>query len=311
MGSIEADARGAGLPLPRDSRRTVSGLTRRRRRVGTLIVLPAFAVVVGVLWVPVCQAVYYGFTDWNGVTAHWIGLANYRSFVDSPAFRQVIFNNLLLLTALPALVLGPLVIAFVLSRAGRAKSFFRVALFMPVPLSWAVVGAAGIYVFARGGPVNSILRTAGLGALATDWLGHDASARTALLLLIVWALFGTNLIIYQSAVSSFDETLVDAAKVDGAGPVRTFVHIVVPVLSPFVRFVTIYTVTLLYAYLFTMIFVFSAGGPGFSTTTLEFFTYYQGFNAGQYAAAAASGSLLFMVVFLVNLPQLGRFLQSR
>ncbi len=296
--------------LRREARRAVSPLSRRRRTIGTIIGLPALALVVGVLWYPVGQEIYYAFTDWNGVTAHWTGLANYQSIVGSPQFRQVLMNNVLLLTSLPVLVLGPLAMALALSRIGRGRGLLRTLLFVPVPLSSTVVGIAGTYVFAQRGPFNALLRGTGLGALATDWVSQDASAKVALILVIVWALFGLNFLIYQSAISAFDETLYDAARVDGAGPVRTFFSVVLPVLSPFVRFVAIYSATLLYAAMFAIIYVFTGGGPGFSTTTLEFFTYYQGFHAGEFALAAASGTFLFLVIFLINVPQLRRFVRS-
>lgn len=286
-------------------RRHAGPLTRRRRRVGRFVILPATAVAVLVLWVPIGQAFYYGFTDWNGSTAAWIGLSNYRSFIDSPSFWQVILNNGLLLSVLPIVVLSPLAMAMLVQRSGRLAGVFRTVLFLPVALSWVVIGTMAADIFSTTGPVDLALRSLGLGAL--DWLQGGSTAMAVLLILIAWAMFGTNLVIYLGGLSSFDETLYDAARVDGANPVELFFRVVLPLLSPFVRFVTVLSVTAMYGSLFAVIYVLTGGGPGYATTTLEFFVYTLGFNSGEFGAAAAAGVLLFFVIFLVNLPQLGRF----
>jgi ABC-type sugar transport system permease subunit len=283
-------------------------LTRKRRRVGRFVILPATALALAVLWVPIGQAFYYGFTDWNGSTAGWIGLANYRSFVDSPSFWQVLLNNVLLLTVLPIVVISPLALAMLVQRSGRLAGVFRTLLFLPVALSWVVIGTIAADIFATNGPVNVTLRSLGVGA--PDWLQGGSTAMAVLLILIAWAMFGTNLIIYLGGLSSFDETLYDAARVDGATPLQLFFRIVMPLLSPFVRFVTVLSVTAMYGTLFAVIYVLTGGGPGFATTTLEFFVYTLGFNSGEFGAAAAAGVLLFIVIFLVNSPQLSRFLRA-
>lgn len=292
-------------------RRRRSPLRRARRRTGWLVVLPALALTAAVLWTPIGQAVYRGFTRWDGATSEWIGLGNYKSFINSPDFKTVVLNNIVILFAIPILVIMPLAMGFLVGRVPqRFRNVVRLLFFLPVPLSWAVVGIVGAQLFADNGPINSALESVGLGFIATDWLGSGSSAMTALIVLVIWALFGLNFVVYQGALSSFDDTLVEAARVDGARPFRIFWEIVVPVLLPFVRFITVYSITLIYATLFGLIYVFSQGGPAHGTTTLEFYVYTVGFTAGQFGAAAAAGVLLLIVILLVNLPQLKGFLRG-
>ena len=273
------------------------------------MVAPATLLVAALLWYPIGQAVYYSFTSWNGFSALWIGLGNYRSFANSPAFGNVLLHNFLLLASVPFVVLLPLIVALMVNAAGRAAAAFRSMLFVPAVLSWVVTGTVGIQLFATNGPIDSALRGVGLGAIALDWRSGASSSFVALSLLVIWALFGINFIIFLSGLSTFDDSLYGAARVDGAGEVQILIRIVLPLMGPFVRFVTILSVTTMYTALFALIYVFTGGGPGYSTTTLEFYVYQLGFSSDEYGTAAAAGLVLLLLVFLVNLPQLRQFLR--
>jgi multiple sugar transport system permease protein len=289
-------------------RPTSSPLVRQRRRLGWIMVTPAMLLVGALLWFPIGQAVYYGFTSWDGFSAQWIGLENYRSFASDPAFRDVVLHNALLLASLPFVVLLPLIVALLVNAIGRAAPVFRTLLFVPAVLSWVVTGTVGIQLFATNGPIDGALRAVGLSWAAVNWRNGDASAFVALSLLVIWALFGINFIIFLSGLSTFDESLYGAGRVDGANALQIVTRIVVPMLRPFVRFVTILSLTTMYTALFALIYVFTGGGPGYSTTTLEFYVYQLGFSSDEYGSAAAAGVLLLVLVFVVNLSQLRRFL---
>src|SRR5258706_13719828 len=124
-----------------------SRLARRRRRAGILLSLPAVALVIALLGVPVGQAVYYSMTQWNGLVTTWIGPRTYVSLVKDPIFWRVLENNGLLLLAVPFAIGIPLAIAALLHEHVRGWRFFRSAYFLPTAISWVVIGMFALPFF--------------------------------------------------------------------------------------------------------------------------------------------------------------------
>lgn len=287
------------------------GANRRDIRVGWLAIVPAALLTFVVVWLPIAQAGYYSFTSWNGGSASWIGIDNYVRLFNNELFQRALINNAMLLLAVPFTVLVPFLFALLVIRTPRFTAFFRTALFLPAALSWVVTGLVGRYVFAADGQFNQLMGALGLGGLAVDWLARPQSAMFAMLLLIAWALSGLNFLIYLGGLGSIDESIYDAAKVDGAGPLRTAFQIVLPVMSSYVRFIAISTVTTMFGSLFALVYAFSGGGPNYGTTPLEYLVYAQGFSNGDFAGAASAGVVLMVIIVLVNLPQLRGFIAER
>jgi multiple sugar transport system permease protein len=125
----------------------------------------------------------------------------------------------------------------------------------------------------------------------------------------VWSMFGTNLIIFLAGMATIDEEIYDAARVDGAGSLAVIFKITLPLLKRFVQFTFVVSLVTAFSALFSLIFVMTGGGPGFGTTTLEFYVYEQAFSAGDFAVGATAGVILFVAVFAVSMLQL-RLLRS-
>ena len=117
-------------------------------------------------------------------------------------------------------------------------------------------------------------------------------------------MIGTNTIIFLTGMATLDPALVEAARVDGAEQWRIFIHITLPLLKRFVQFAFVITVISCFSALFSLIFVMTGGGPGYGTTTLEFFVYQSGFSLGQFGTAALYGIILFVIMTTVGLVQL-------
>jgi multiple sugar transport system permease protein len=123
-------------------------------------------------------------------------------------------------------------------------------------------------------------------------------------------MFGTNLIVFLAGMATIDPTLYDAARVDGASSFAVLTKITVPLLRRFVQFSFIVTLVTAFTALFSLIFVMTGGGPGFGTTTLEFYIYQEAFSTGDFGTAATAGAILFVVVAVVSTLQL-RLLRGR
>ena len=281
-----------------------------RQRAGIAFALPVIVLEVLFLAVPLAQAIYYSFTRWDGLTSSWIGTANYVRLFGDPTFWRVVENNLLLLAAVPFAILIPLLVAYLLNEHVPGWRFFRSAYFLPTAISWVVIGMVALRVFASEGVLNHTLAALGLGFVHTDMLAGELSAMGAVAITFIWSVFGTNTIIFITGMATLDREVYEAARVDGAGGLTTFVRITIPMLMRFIQFAFILTLITAFTALFSLIFVMTGGGPGYGTTTLEFYVYQQGFKVGVFGYAAAIGIVLFVIVFAISLAQL-RIFRSR
>jgi ABC-type sugar transport system permease subunit len=279
-------------------------LARRRRRAGIMLSLPAVIVVAGLLAIPIGQAVYYSFTTWNGITATWIGPSAYVNALTDPIFWRVIENNALLLLSIPFAIGIPLGIAALLHEHVRGWRFFRSVYFLPTAISWVVIGMVAVQFFALSGLMNKMLAAVGLGTLQTDMLAGQYTALAAVAITFIWSMLGTNIIIFLTGMATLDPTLVEAARVDGLSRWQIFSRVTVPLLKRFIQFSFVITVISAFSALFSLIFVMTNGGPGFGTTTLEFFVYQTAFSQGQFGTGALYGMILFVIMIIVGLVQL-------
>ena len=256
---------------------------------------------------PLVQAGYFSFTRWDGITATWIGLANYERLFGDPTFWRVIENNLILLGAVPVAIVIPLLVAYLLNEHVPGWRFFRSAYFLPTAISWVVIGMVALRFFAAEGILNHTLDAIGLGFVNTDMLSGELSAMLAIAITFIWSVFGTNTIIFITGMATLDREVYEAARVDGASALMTFVKITIPMLGRFIQFAFILTLITGFTALFSLIFVMTGGGPGFGTTTLEFYVYQQGFQVAVFGYAATIGIVLFAIVFVISLLQLRIF----
>jgi multiple sugar transport system permease protein len=278
-------------------------LKSRRRRAGIVLSIPAVLLVVALLGVPIGQAVYYSMTQWNGITATWIGPSAYVAVFKDPIFWRVLENNGLLLLAVPFAIGIPLLIAALLNEHVRGWRFFRSVYFLPTAISW-VVGMFALRFFSATGVLNELLSHVGFGSSATDLLAGESSALAALAITFIFSMVGTNTIIFLTGMATLDPTLIEAAKVDGLNRWQIFHRVTLPLLTRFVQFSFVITVISAFSALFSLIFVMTGGGPGFGTTTLEFFVYQTGFQQVQFGTGALYGIILFVIMAVVGLVQL-------
>jgi ABC-type sugar transport system permease subunit len=290
------------VPAAALRRRSGSPLARRRRRAGLLFTLPVVALVGSLLLYPIGQTFYYSFTNWNGFEpAHWIGVSAYSHLFSNPEFATVIENNGLIVLAIPFAVAIPLVVAFVINTHVRGWQIFRSIFFLPTAVSWVVIAYVARNFFNDSGILQSLLNHVGLGFWHPNLLDHEHSALGAVMITFVWSMFGTNMIIFLSGMSTIDQELYDAARVDGAGTFAVMREITLPLLRRFLQLAVILSLITAFSALFSLIYVMTSGGPGWGTTTLEFFIYQQAFTEGNFGVAATAGTLLFAGVFLVSM----------
>jgi ABC-type sugar transport system permease subunit len=300
----------AATPARLQPRRSRSRLAARRRRAGMLFTIPVIALVGSLLLLPIGQTVYYSFTTWNGFEpAQWVGISAYQRLFSTPEFVSVLENNALIVLAIPVAVALPLAVAFLINTHVRGWRVFRSVFFLPTAVSWVVIAFVARNFFDNNGILQSILNGIGLGFWHPDMLSHERSALIAVMITFVWSMFGTNMIIFLAGMSTIDQEIYDAARVDGAGNLSVMFRITFPLLKRFVQLAVIISLITAFSALFSLIYVMTSGGPGYGTTTLEFFIYEQAFTQQNFGIAATAGVVLFVGVFVISMIQV-RLLRS-
>jgi raffinose/stachyose/melibiose transport system permease protein len=269
------------------------------RRVAYLYLIPAFAVYGGFLLFPLLHSGWISFYQWDGLTqGTWTGFSNYADIVRDPEIRSAFLHSgvLILFYSLLPVVIG-LMLAALLSRARvRGLTAFRTILFLPQVIATVVVAVIWRWIYAPQGALNQLLHGVGLGRLARPWLGDFTFALPAVGVVGTWVAAGLTMVLFVAGVQKIPTSLYDAARVDGAGPVREFFAVTFPALRN--EIAVALTLTIIPALRsFDLIYVTTRGGPGNSTLVPAFTVYTRAFATGQVGSAAAIGMALALLIF--------------
>jgi multiple sugar transport system permease protein len=233
------DSGGASVASRGKRRRSRYSLLTRRDKltIGAMVGIPAF-IHIFLIWVPAIGSVILSFSSWNGIGGldriRWIGLKNYENLVNVyqpfwPAVQHnVIWLAVFLLIATP---IG-MFLAVVLDQNIRGSRIYQSVLYMPVVLSLAIVGFIWELMYSPGqGFINNALGIAGTPN-QIDWLGTKGLNLGAVLVAASWRHVGYVMVLYLAGLKSVDNTLREAAAIDGANGRQTFFRVVFPVLAP-------------------------------------------------------------------------------
>lgn len=269
-------------------------------------IAPNFLLFIIFTYWPLVYQGYLSLVHWDMISPvkRFVGLENYAYLFSDPDFHRVMFNTLYFTVAVlvGSLALG-LALALLLNQRLRGRNFARTVVFAPVILSGAAVGLVWAYIFDPNyGLMRTILGWFGLPPI--DWLGSPAWAMPAVIIVYLWKNLGYSAMIYLAGLQNIPAELYEAARVDGAGRWQQFLHVTLPQLSP-VTFFLIVTTIISSVQAFDIISVMTDGGPVGATTTLIWYMYEQGFRAFRAGIAAASGMLMFIILLVVTLVQVG------
>jgi len=283
-----------------------SSPARRRHGPGRLVtalsVAPAALLMLVFAGYPMIQSVWLSLTDWGGIgAAHWIGLRNFKTALSDGAVAHstLVTAEFAVLTAAGIVVVATLLAAAV-SAGAKGSAFYRVVWFLP---GIAPVTAVAIFwaqsVVPQTGAVNVVLGYLGLGS-GHAWLSGTSTALYPTVAAAVWAGVGFAFILVLGATEQVDTSLYEAATIDGAGAVRRFFAITLPLIRP-VLVITALLEVVWAANGFTMVWAMTNGGPGDATTTLPVLIYKQAFQFTQYGLASAMAVLSGVALFVLGL----------
>jgi raffinose/stachyose/melibiose transport system permease protein len=271
-----------------------------------IFMLPGLLVFLVVMVGPFLATVALSFTEWNGVQAPtWVGINNYVNLLSDPEFVASFQNTLILIVAMVILptVLGlglaGLLYSYVSRRfGGKWASFFRAGFYLPQVMPVAVAGVVWGWILTPDGALNSILQSIGLGGLAQNWLGDPSFALFSVMAMMVWFQIGFPLVIFFTALQRMDQTILEAASLDGASGWQTFIHVTIHQIRPEV-FVVVLMTTIATFKVFAQVFVLTRGGPGTATYVPSYYTYLNFFQKDQVGLGSAIATIVTLLVLVV------------
>jgi multiple sugar transport system permease protein len=260
---------------------------------------------------PMLYSLYLSFTRYNLMSpAQWVGLDNYvRMFTADPRYLASVSVTLRYVAiSVPLLLVVSLLVAMLLNKAMAFLPAYRAAFYLPSLIASSVaIAVLWRQVFGQDGIVNKVLALVGIEG--GSWIGNPGTALYTLVVLHVWS-FGSTMIIFLAGVRQVPKEYYEAASVDGAGAVRRFVHITLPMLTPLIFFnLLLSTVNAFQA--FTPAYVLSGGegGPLDSTLFYTLYLYQRGFANLEmgYASAMAWTLVVVLALFTAGLFASARF----
>jgi raffinose/stachyose/melibiose transport system permease protein len=286
----------------------------RQRRSGTATAYPLwFYVPAGLVFlvfflVPTAVSFYFSLTRWTLFDSEFIGLDNFRNFLQEPALSRGLTNTLIyaVVTCGLKVVLG-MAIAVLLTRPLIARGYLRAVVFFPVLVSAVGVGITfKVLMDPEDGLINQALAVIGISG--PGWLTDPTWALLSVALTDVWKGVGLAVVIYIAGITAIPQEYYEAAATDGAGGWATFRYVILPLSFPATS--TVILLSLIGGLRsFDIVWAMTGGGPGFTSDVIGSVIYKQ-YQAGFYGLSTAGNVILFILVAAIVFP-LQRFLTKR
>lgn len=271
------------------------------------LTLPAVLLVIVFVIVPFVMSLTYSFTRWNGLdkVPTFIGLTNFANllkdtdmmktlgFTFKYAFFVVVFTNII-----------ALFLAILLDSGIKGQKVLRTALFLPYIISLIVVGFVWKFLLSKG--FTSLFDLTHLKVFSLSWLGDAKLAFIAVVVVSVWQAIGFYIVIYIAGLQTVPRDVIEAATIDGAGRLRRFFNVTLPLIMASVTICIFYSITnALKA--FDVVFVLTEGGPGTATTSVALNIYQTAFVYSRFGYGTAQSVVLFLFILVVTVLQLTLF----
>ena len=293
---------------------TPGAVARRRGRRATAFggfvsslpfLAPGLLLIAVFLLYPLVRAVYLSLMNWRGFgDPTFAGFGNFiRLFTVDPFFGAAFRNTLIwIVVSLIVPIVLAVPVAVVLNGKLRGRVFFRTVFYLPAVLSSIVVAMSWSFIYRPAdGFLNQLLRGAGLGGLATDWLGNPHLALYSVMLVSIWAGTGAAMILILAGLQSVPAELVEACRLDGGGRWTVFWNIELPTLRPTLALVLLLSViNSLKA--FDLIAAMTGGGPGGASQLLPYYAWTVAITNHNYGLGSAVAVILLVLSLLVIVP---------
>lgn len=283
-------------------------LVRRETTAGYLFLLPSLFFFITFVVVPMFMCIYTSFFDSNmgkDTQDVFIGLANYKELVSDPIFLGALKNTLIIvLVSVPTVCIFSLWVASAIYDFKPAlTSIYRVIFYLPVVTGSVAVTVVWKWMFNNYyGIFNYLSQGLGLTSQNINWLGDARYALWCIILILFTTSVGQPIVLYVSALGNVDNTLVEAAEVDGATNTQVFWKIKWPQIMPTTLYILVIT-TINSFQCFALIQLLTSGGPNHSTDTIMYYIYYTAFKLYRYGYGNAMGVVLMILIAILSAVQ--------
>ncbi len=286
----------------------MSRAEKNEARWGLLFVVPGVVGVLVFTAVPLITTFVMSFASWNvAQPPRFIGLSNYRELLSDAVVKYEFINTLYYaIGSVPLSIVISCIVAAMLNSKIRGKSVFRTIFFLPYVCMPAAIASVWQWILnSRYGLLNQVLGS--IGIPGSNWMSSPSLIMPVIIFISVWQSIGYNMIILLAALQNISVTYYEAAAIDGAGPIKRFLRITVPLISPTIFFLTIMSFIGSFK-AFDLIYMViggaggaSSGGPlANATRTVVFGIYERGIYFLRMGYASAEATLLFAMILVVT-----------
>ena len=285
--------------------RKESAWRRRDRRWGFVFIGPQVAGMAVFVLLPFVASLVLAFASWDGLTElEWVGFENFTAqFQDELLLRSIVNTLLIALITVP-IGLGLAVVIAVALEKLKTRTLYLVLFFAPVVTSTIAVAMIWQQMFRVDGVLSETISTV-FGVAPPDWLGDPKLALIAVCIVAIWSSLGLNVIIFLAGLQNISPSVIEAARIDGAGVWRLFRSIRMPLLSPIIFFSSI-VAFISSLQTFDVVFILTAdAGPDNATRTIVYHIYDLGFGRFEFGPASAASVILLVLTLVITAIQFG------
>ncbi|WP_433889133.1 carbohydrate ABC transporter permease [Streptomyces sp. CA-111067] len=303
-GSARLAARGARAE-PAARNRAPRHLRRRQTVIAWAFALPFVLLFASFTLIPLLSSFVMSFTDFKSAdvqtpfAVNFVGTDQYTKLFHDEQFLHSLRNTAYFVVVGIPLTMGIALILAVALNSGitRFRTAFRVGFYTPVVTSVVAVAVVWRFILQPDGPLNAVLGWFGISG--PDWLNSTTWAMPSMIAMGVWRNMGTLMVIFLAGLQTIPAEVTEAALIDGAGPVRRFTRITIPLMRPTLLFGSV-LLSVWYLQFFEEPFVMTQGGPLDATLSVSYFAFNQ-FGFGNYAYASAASYVLFVAIALLSM----------
>ncbi len=293
--------------MHRSAQMSIQALANKRRDniSGYLFMAPCLLFFIGFVVFPMGMCLVTSFFNYTMTDFTFVGIANYVEMVKDAVFAKSLANTLVIvLVSVPLTCVISLWTASLIYKMKEINtSFFRCVFYLPVVTGSVAVTVVWKWIFNNYyGLLNFAFKSLGLITRNYNWLGSADTALACIITILMTTSVGQPIVLYVSALSNVDNSLVEAAQVDGATSMQIFWRIKWPQIMPTTLYILIIT-TINSFQCFALIQLLTSGGPNYATSTIMYNIYYNAFKLSRYGYGSAMGVVLAVIIALFSLVQ--------
>lgn len=278
--------------------------------MGTAFFGPALVLLTLFLFIPMILTLVFSFTDFftlDPQATKFVGLENYTRLFKDELFGKAFLNTIkFAIIVVPLQMGGALLLAMGINKVTHCKKYFKVAFFIPVIMSLAVVSTLWMQLYNPDGLINTILNN--LGIASQPFIHSKEQALQSISIMSIWQGMGYQMIIFLGALQAISPSLYEAAEIDSASSWKTFVNVTLPELKPITVYVLL-TITIGAFKLVVQPMVMTGGGPAFSTYSMVYYIYETG--TVNWDMGYASAMSIIFAILVIALAGIQNWLTNR